>query len=403
MQRRQIAKKVSWDALQYPREGTYVVGGRNGNTIFIRMPAHVQDLLVEVDLVRIGLLLHAAAGAGRAARARAVLLSVGVLVHRRRHAHLLRLEGRLVRLEHDLRVLALVRGVDHKVVVVAAGHDILGIAREDHLEFVEDAVVLVRVAQARSQVFVDGDGLDGLSLHVDIPDLDRQVIPRHDVSAVVGESDVGDGGDDFGKEGAGGGIFFLLEDCLKLESGRRGISGERTLVVLVTQRPLSHVGKLDGALGTGIHEPIAAGGVEFGGRDDFRQLLHVRRLDVDDVEALVLNIQVPQVHPQVVATDEGFPVAVDGDAVDVIGVRIGVRLPRDGGHDGIMMRHAREFQQGRVLERLTGRSGSPSAADAGGRQLAGEVVLGDDLQRLVEHLPQLYRFIISRKEEMRCI
>ena len=31
------------------------------------MPAHVQDLLVEVDLIRIGLLLHATAGAGRAA------------------------------------------------------------------------------------------------------------------------------------------------------------------------------------------------------------------------------------------------------------------------------------------------------------------------------------------------
>lgn len=112
-------------------------------------------------------------------------------------------------------------------------------------------------------------------------------------------------------------------------------------MVLVTQGPLSHIGKLDGSLGTGIHEPIAAGRMELGGRDHFRQLLHVRRLDIDDVETLVLDIKVPQVHAQVVATYECFSVAVDRDAVDVIGMGIGVRPPRDGGHDGIMVCHAR--------------------------------------------------------------
>ena len=171
------------------------------------------------------------------------------------------------------------------------------------------------------------------------------------------------------------------------ERADREARREHTLMVLVTQRPLSHVGKLDGTLGTGIHEPIAAGGMEFGGRDHFRQLLHVRRLDIDDVEALILNIKVPQVHAQIVATDECFPVAVDGDTVDVIGVCISVRPPGNGGHDGIMVCHPRKLQQGRILERLTGRAGCPSATNAGGRQLAREVVFRNDLQRLVEHLP----------------
>lgn len=164
------------------------------------MPAHVQDLLIEVDLIRIGLLLHAATRPGRAGGSGAALLPVGTLVHRGRHADLLRLERRLVRLQDNLRLLAGVGRVDHKVIIVASGHDILCIAREDNLELIKDAVVFVRVTQARAQMFVDGNGLHGLPLHVDIPDLHRQVVSGHDVPAVMGESHVGDGGDDFGKE-----------------------------------------------------------------------------------------------------------------------------------------------------------------------------------------------------------
>lgn len=50
------------------RGGTkaHIVGRGNGNAVFEWMPAHVQDLLVEVDLIGIGLFLHAAAGPSRA-------------------------------------------------------------------------------------------------------------------------------------------------------------------------------------------------------------------------------------------------------------------------------------------------------------------------------------------------
>jgi hypothetical protein len=64
-------------------------------------------------------------------------------------------------------------------------------------------------------VFVDWDCLYGLPLHVHIPDLDGEVVARENVAAIVGEANVGDRGDDFGEERAGGGIFFLFEFWLK--------------------------------------------------------------------------------------------------------------------------------------------------------------------------------------------
>lgn len=112
------------------------------------MPAHVKDLLVEINLIRIGFLLHPATWTSRATRSGTVLLSVGSLVHRCRYADLLCLEGRLVGLQHNLGVLARFGGVNHEVVVVAACHDILRITREDDFEFVENTVVFVGVAQA---------------------------------------------------------------------------------------------------------------------------------------------------------------------------------------------------------------------------------------------------------------
>lgn len=90
-----------------------------------------------------------------------------------------------------------VRRVDHEVVVVGTCHDILCIAREDNLEFVEDAVIFIGVAQTRSKMFVDRNGLDGLALHVDVPDLDSEVVTGEDITAIMGESDIRDGRDDF--------------------------------------------------------------------------------------------------------------------------------------------------------------------------------------------------------------
>lgn len=66
-----------------------------------------------------------------------------------------------------------------------------------------------------------------------------------------------------------------------------------TFSVLITQCILSHVRKLYCSFGAGIHKPVAALWVEFRGSDYFSQFFHIRRFDIDNVEALVLYVKVP--------------------------------------------------------------------------------------------------------------
>lgn len=123
-----------------------------------------------------------------------------------------------------------------------------------------------------------------------------------------------------------------------------------TFRVLIAQCPLAHIGQLDGSLGASIHEPIAAGRMELGRGDNFGELLHVGRFDVDDVKALILDIKVPEVNTKVIAAYEGLSVTVDGDAVDVVCMGIGICLAGNGGNDGIMVCHPGELQHRRVFE-----------------------------------------------------
>ena len=159
--------------------------------------------------------------------------------------------------------------------------------------------------------------------------------------------------------------------------------------MLIAQGALPHVGQLDGSLGASVHEPVAAHGVELGGRDDLGQLLHVRRLDVDNVEALVLDVEVPQVDAQIVTADECLSVAVHGDAVDVVGVGISICTPRHGGHHGIVMGQPGKLQVAGIAELCT-RDRAWGAASTGNvcrSQVVREIVLGHDLERLLKHLP----------------
>lgn len=68
------------------------------------------------------------------------------------------------------------------------------------LKLVEDAVVLVQVAQLASKMVVNRNGLQWPVLHVDVPDLQIEVVARQDVSSIVAELDIRDGRDDFGEE-----------------------------------------------------------------------------------------------------------------------------------------------------------------------------------------------------------
>lgn len=65
--------------------------------------------------------------------------------------------------------------------------------------------------------------------------------------------------------------------------------------MLVAQGTFSHISKLNSTLGAGIHEHVAAHGMEFGSSNDFSELFHVGWLDIDNVEALVLDVEIPKI------------------------------------------------------------------------------------------------------------
>jgi len=125
-----------------------------------------------------------------------------------------------------------------------------------------------------------------------------------------------------------------------------------TLCMLITQSALSHICELDGSLGAGIHEPVAALGMKLGGRDNLGKFLHVCRLDIHNVEALVLDVQVPQVYAQIITTDERLSVTVDRNAVDVVGMSIGVRPARHCSNYCVVVREPRQLEIARIAEML---------------------------------------------------
>ena len=90
---------------------------------------------------------------------------------------------------------------------------VLSITAECAFKFVEDAIVLIQVAQLSAQVIVNLDCPDRSRVHVDVPDLEREIISREHVSPVVAELDVRYGGDNFGEEGSVRGVFLFFEFC----------------------------------------------------------------------------------------------------------------------------------------------------------------------------------------------
>lgn len=163
-----------------------------------------------------------------------------------------------------------------------------------------------------------------------------------------------------------------------------------TLGVCVAKSSLTHVSQLDGSLAAGIHEPIAAEWVEFCSSNDLGQLLHVGRLDINNVEALILNVEVPQVDAQVITADVCFAIAVHRNAIDVVSVGVGVHAARYSGNDCVVVCHAREGEVGGAAEVLVGSSdgtATDSTTSTGRSEVLRQVVLGHDLEGFFKDLP----------------
>lgn len=91
----------------------------------------------------------------------------------------------------------------------------------------------------------------------------------------------------------------------------------------VAQGRRTHVAQPNRALAAAVYEQIALDGMELGRRYDLRQLLHVRWLDVDDVEALIGDLQVPEIYSEIVGGEIRFLVRVHRNRVYVISVCVG--------------------------------------------------------------------------------
>jgi hypothetical protein len=51
--------------------------------------------------------------------------------------------------------------------------------------------------------------------------------------------------------------------------------------------------------------------VKLGSSDDLSELFHVRWFDIDNIEALVLNVEIPEVDSEIVGTDKGLAITID--------------------------------------------------------------------------------------------
>ena len=136
--------------------------------------------------------------------------------------------------------------------------------------------------------------------------------------------------------------------------------------------------------------------MELGSGDDFSELFHIDGLDVDDVEALVADVEVPEVDTKVVCADVRLAIRVDRDRVNVIGMRVCIDLTWYGGDNGVdrcearqtesstTSRHrCRHWEQGWVHVWITCLSVAHVVV----------VVFGYQLECLFKHFPELDRLV----------
>jgi hypothetical protein len=81
------------------------------------------------------------------------------------------------------------------------------------LKLIEDTVVLIQVAKFPAEVIMDGNGLHRARLHVDVPDLEGEIVARQDIPPIVTELDIRYRRYDLREERAGCWILLFLEAC----------------------------------------------------------------------------------------------------------------------------------------------------------------------------------------------
>lgn len=154
-----------------------VIRRRKRNRILPGMPARMQNFLVKVQRVKVGVLLLftlASRSGGRRSVCTKLLILAG--------AYAFRFKSRLVGLQDDIVCCIRVPNME-KVVVgcrknisrsrLKSVHIILSVTAECALKLVKDTVIFIQVTKFCAQVFMDRNCFYGFILHGNIPNLQR--------------------------------------------------------------------------------------------------------------------------------------------------------------------------------------------------------------------------------------
>lgn len=174
--------------------------------------------------------------------------------------------------------------VFHIDITLNSQRNLLVIVANGAFKLVKDVLVLVEAAELVAQILVDVVSLHWLLVHIQVPDLNREVVTRHHVAAVLGKLEIRHQRDELREEGRTV-LVHLFKDCDKWKISKCvkiKNNPSLTLRILVTKSSSPHVAKLYGSLARRVGKDVAVLWMKLCGRDHLRQLLHVRWLDIDN-------------------------------------------------------------------------------------------------------------------------
>ena len=148
----------------------------------------------------------------------------------------------------------------------------------------------------------------------------------------------------------------------------RGEAGH-TLRMLIAESALTHISQFNCPFRARIHEPVAAYGVELSSSNDLCELLHIGWFDVHYIKALVLDVEVPQVDPEIITANECLAVTVNRYAIDVVCMSIGIRPSRYRGNHCVVVGHPWHFQLGSIAKDSVVRPRGTASAGTSGSKL----------------------------------
>lgn len=130
--------------------------------------------------------------------------------------------------------------------------------------------------------------------------------------------------------------------------------------------------------------------MELCSRNDLLQQLYICRFQIDDIEALLATIQIPNVHTKIISRQEHFTIRAERDGVDVVSVCIAKNSLRSGSYCCRLVHHLWEADGNADI------CLSEFLVDAC-------IVFNHRLHLPLPHLPELHRLVVGCQQVMSVI